>query len=195
MHRVAAGLQRRFGEQRYLGTIGVNFTATASDSQGGGLLDLGSRRVRCALGKAGVQPAAAKREGDLASPAGVWPIRRVLYRPDRGPAPASALAVQALEPDDGWCDAPDDAAYNRPVKLPHAGSFERMWRDDAIYDLVVVLGYNDDPPVAAMGSCIFLHLARPGYPPTEGCVAVTRADLEALLAAARPGDAVEIREA
>jgi L,D-peptidoglycan transpeptidase YkuD (ErfK/YbiS/YcfS/YnhG family) len=173
----------------------VNFTATASDGQGGGLLDLGSRRVRCALGKAGVTPAAAKREGDLASPAGVWPIRRVLYRPDRGAAPATALAAQAIEPDDAWCDAPDDDAYNRPVKLPHAGSFERMWRDDGIYDLVVVLGHNDDPPVAAMGSCIFLHLARPGYPPTEGCVAVTRGDLEELLAVARPGDAVEIREA
>jgi L,D-peptidoglycan transpeptidase YkuD (ErfK/YbiS/YcfS/YnhG family) len=175
--------------------MGVNFTATATDGQGGGFLDLGTRRVRCALGKAGVKPATEKREGDLASPAGVWPIRRVLYRADKGAAPATAFAVQPLAPDDGWCDAPDDDAYNRLVKLPHAGSYERMWRDDGIYDLVVVLGHNDDPPVAGMGSAIFLHLARPGYLPTEGCVAVTRADLEELLAAARPGDAVEIREA
>ena len=70
-----------------------------------------------------------------------------------------------------------------------------MWRDDAVYDLVVVLGHNDEPPVPGLGSCIFLHLAREGYAPTEGCVAVTREDLEALLAAAQPGDAVEIREA
>lgn len=166
----------------------MNFIATAD-----GFLDIGPRRVRCALGKAGVTPAAEKREGDLASPAGVWPIRRVLYRPDRGPAPATDLPVEALAPDDGWCDAPDDRDYNRPVKLPHATSCEKMWRDDSLYDLVVVLGHNDDPPKPAMGSCIFLHLARPGYLPTEGCVAVTREDLQELLAAAHPGDAVEIR--
>lgn len=164
------------------------FTATAD-----GFLDIGPRRVRCALGKGGVKPAAEKREGDLASPAGVWPIRRVLYRPDKGGAPTTALPVQALAPDDGWCDAPGEADYNRPIKLPHAGSFEKMWRDDGLYDLVVVLGHNDDPPVAPMGSCIFLHLARPGYLPTEGCVAVAREDMEELLAAARPGDAVEIK--
>ena len=171
-----------------MGTTRVIFTATAD-----GFLDLGARRVRCALGKGGVTPAADKREGDGASPAGVWPIRRVLYRPDRGGAPATTLPVQALKPEDGWCDSPDDPDYNRPIKLPHPASFERMWRDDGLYDLVVVLGHNDDPPAPQMGSCIFLHLARPDYEPTQGCVAAARADLEALLAAARPGDAVEIR--
>ncbi|HEX3888207.1 MAG TPA: L,D-transpeptidase family protein [Phenylobacterium sp.] len=166
------------------------FTATAD-----GFLDLGGHKVRCALGKSGVKPAADKREGDLASPAGVWPMRRVLYRPDRGAAPTTALPTAALSPDDGWCDAPDDPAYNRPIKRPYPASAETMWRDDHLYDLVVVLGYNDDPPIALMGSCIFLHLARDGYLPTEGCVAVSRADMEALLAKARPGDAVEIAAA
>ena len=165
------------------------FTATAD-----GFLDLGGRRVRCALGKTGVTPASDKREGDGKSPAGIWPIRRVLYRPDKSGAPHTNLPVTALERDDGWCDEPGDEAYNRPVKLPHHGSFEKMWRDDDLYDLVVVLGHNDDPPKDPMGSCIFLHLVKPGYLPTEGCVAVTRADLEELLAVARPGDAVEIRE-
>ena len=166
----------------------VIFTATAD-----GFLDLGGRRVRCALGKAGVTRATDKREGDLASPIGVWPIRRVLYRPDRSAKPTTALAVGPLAADDGWCDAPDDPAYNRPVKLPYPASAERMWRNDHLYDVVVVLGHNDDPPVAPLGSCIFLHLARDGYLPTEGCVAVTRPDMEALLAMAKPGDAVEIR--
>jgi L,D-peptidoglycan transpeptidase YkuD (ErfK/YbiS/YcfS/YnhG family) len=166
----------------------VIFTATAD-----GFLDLGARRVRCALGKAGVKPAADKREGDLASPAGVWPLRRVLYRPDRGAAPETALPAAALAPDDGWCDAPGDPAYNRPVKRPYPASAEAMWREDHLYDLVVVLGHNDDPPVAGRGSAIFLHLAREGYLPTEGCVAVAREDMEALLAAAKPGDALEIR--
>ena len=158
-----------------------------------GWLDLGPAKVRCALGPAGVIAAAEKREGDGASPAGVWPIRRVLYRPDRGPAPRTALPVEAISQDDGWCDAPDDPAYNRPVKLPYPTSAEQMWRDDHLYDLVVVLGHNDDPPVAGLGSAIFLHLAKPDYAPTHGCVAVRREDLEAFLAAAQPGDAVEIR--
>jgi L,D-peptidoglycan transpeptidase YkuD (ErfK/YbiS/YcfS/YnhG family) len=158
-----------------------------------GWLDLGGTRVRCALGPAGVVAAAEKREGDGASPAGVWPIRRVLYRPDQGPAPQTALPVAAIAENDGWCDAPADAAYNRPVKLPYPASAERMWRDDHLYDLVVVLGHNDDPPVAGLGSAIFLHLAKPDYAPTHGCVAVARGDLEAFLRAAKPGDAVEIR--
>ena len=149
-------------------------------------------KVRCALGRTGVVAAADKREGDLASPAGVWPIRRLLYRPDKGPVPATALPAAAIAPEDGWCDAPDDAAYNRPVRLPYPASAERMWRDDHLYDLVLVLGHNDDPPVAGKGSAIFLHLAKPGYAPTEGCVALSREDFEALLAVARPGDAVEI---
>ena len=96
-------------------------------------------------------------------------------------------------PENGWCDDPADPAYNRPVILPYPASAEAMWREDEIYDIVVVLGHNDDPVESGMGSAIFLHLARPGYPPTQGCVAIARSDLEALLAVATPGDAVEIR--
>jgi L,D-peptidoglycan transpeptidase YkuD (ErfK/YbiS/YcfS/YnhG family) len=168
--------------------IRVIFTATSD-----GWLDLGDRKARCALGPAGVKPGVDKREGDGASPAGVWPIREVWYRPDRGPPPATEFRVRAMAPDDGWCDDPQDPRYNRHVKLPYPASAERLWRDDEIYDIVVVLGHNDDPPIPYLGSCIFLHLARPGFTPTQGCVAMTRADLEDLLARAQPGDAVEIR--
>ena len=164
------------------------FTATSD-----GRLDIDGRKVRCALGPAGVKPAAGKREGDLASPAGVWPIREVIYRPDRGPPPATEIRVRAMAPDDGWCDDPADPEYNRHVRLPYPASTERLWREDHVYDLIVVLGHNDDPPVPGMGSAIFLHIAAPGYAPTHGCVAVARPDLEALLEVARPDDAVEIR--
>jgi len=158
-----------------------------------GIMRIGEQRVRCALGRGGVVAAADKREGDGASPAGTWPIRRVLYRPDRGPAPNTILPVQAIEPDDGWCDDPADANYNQPIKHPYAASAEHLWRDDGVYDLVVVLGHNDDPVVPGRGSAIFLHLARADYGPTEGCVALARSGLEALLARAKPGDAVEIK--
>ncbi len=157
-----------------------------------GAFDLAGRRVRCALGRAGVIAARDKREGDGASPIGVWPIRRVLYRPDRRPAPKSSLATSAIAPDDGWCDAPGDPAYNRPVKRPYPASCEAMWRADGLYDVVAILGHNDAPPVAGLGSAIFLHLAKPDYGPTEGCVALSLVDLEALLALAAPGDAVAI---
>ena len=157
-----------------------------------GWLAMGPREVRCALGPAGVIPASEKREGDGATPMGLWPIRRVLYRPDRGGPPATALPLEALSETDGWCDTPGDPAYNRPVRLPYPASAERLWREDDVYDLVVVLGHNDDPPVPGLGSAIFLHIARTDYPPTEGCVALARADLEGLLAMAEPGDALAV---
>ena len=160
-----------------------------------GRFDLNGRWTRCALGPGGVTPAAAKREGDGKSPLGDWPLRRVLYRPDRGGAPKTALPVQALSADDGWCDDPADPNYNRPVKLPYLASAERLWRDDGLYDLIAILGHNDDPVIPGAGSAIFLHLARPDFSATQGCVALARADLESLLALARPGDVLTIREA
>ena len=158
-----------------------------------GRFERGDCAVRCAIGKAGVLAAADKREGDNRSPLGSWVMREVWYRPDVYPqGPKTALPVRATRPEDGWCDAPGDPNYNRPVTLPYPASAERMWRDDAVYDLVVILGHNDDPPVPGLGSAIFMHLAREGYPGTEGCVALAREDIEAVLAVAKPGDAVEI---
>jgi L,D-peptidoglycan transpeptidase YkuD (ErfK/YbiS/YcfS/YnhG family) len=147
--------------------------------------------ARCVLGKGGVKPAADKREGDGASPIGVWPILRVLYRPDQG-RPRTRLLTAAITPDDGWCDAVGDTHYNRPVRLPYLASHERLWREDRVYDLIVVLGHNDDPVVDGAGSAIFWHLAQPDWRATEGCVAVERATMLAALAAAAPGATLTI---
>lgn len=168
----------------------MNFTV-GSD----GTFDLGDRVVRCALGPAGVVPAEAKREGDGATPAGVWPMLRAVYRADRGAAPQTALPVAPISPPDGWCDDPADANYNRPVTLPYPASCETMWRDDELYDIIVILGHNDDPPVPGLGSAIFLHCAKPGYPVTQGCVALAKGDLVELLKRANPGDAIEVLRA
>ena len=151
--------------------------------------------TRCSLGRSGVKPAADKREGDGASPLGVWPIRRVLYRPDRVTGLQTGVPAAPLDPSDGWCDAPADSAYNRPVRLPYPASAENLWREDEVYDLIVILGHNDDPPVPGLGSAIFLHLARPDGAPTEGCVALSRPDLVRLLSEATPGATLEIRQA
>ena len=157
-----------------------------------GLFHAGEQVFSCAIGRGGLAAAADKREGDGVSPIGVWPMRRLLYRPDRGPAPVTALPVRAITPQDGWCDDPAHPDYNRLVQLPFSATHEILWREDGLYDLVVVLGHNDDPPIAPLGSAIFLHLAKPDYAPTEGCIALSRADLEAVLAQAQPGDALAI---
>ena len=150
---------------------------------------------RCALGRSGVIEAGDKREGDGFSPLGAWPLRRVFFRPDRGPPPGTALATRAISPKDGWCDDPADPAYNRLIQKPYPASHEDLWRADGVYDLIVELGHNDDPPIPGLGSAIFLHLARPGFTPTEGCVALERAALEAVLRQAEPGAVLEIRRA
>jgi len=158
-----------------------------------GTLIFEGREIPCALGRGGVR--ADKREGDGATPIGRFPIRRVMFREDRLGKLTTALPAAAIARDDGWCDDADDAAYNKPVKLPYAGRTESMWRDDHVYDAVVILGHNDDPVVAGAGSAIFLHMAKPEYTGTEGCVAVARDDLFKVLKALKPGDGIEIRAA
>lgn len=147
-------------------------------------------RFRCAFGKGGLKR--DKREGDGATPIGAWPMRRLLYRADRIAAPATRLPSAPIGREDGWCDDPADPAYNRPVRLPYPGGHERLWREDELYDLLVVLGHNDDPVVAGLGSAIFLHVARADYAPTEGCVALAHADLARVLVEAAPGDLVVV---
>lgn len=146
--------------------------------------------LRCALGRAGLT--LQKREGDGATPVGRFVMRELLYRPDRLAAPRTVLPARALDPDDGWCDDPADPRYNRPVTLPYRASAERLWRADHLYDLVVPLGYNDDPAIAGAGSAIFLHAARRDYGPTEGCVALALDDLLRVLAEADPTSAVVV---
>lgn len=157
-----------------------------------GFLKHGGLRFRCALGKGGVKPEADKREGDGATPLGRYPLRQVYYRADRLAVPEARLPIRPLTQQDGWCDDPAEPAYNRHVLLPYAASHEKLWREDHVYDVIVVLGHNDDPPVPGMGSAIFLHLARPDYSGTEGCVALALPDLLALLAVLPPNAAMQI---
>ncbi len=140
------------------------------------------RTFRCALGRAGVVPAERKREGDGGTPTGLLPLRRLHYRADRVKLPTTPLPRAPIAPDDLWCDAPTHASYNRLVRRPFEASHEEMWRADELYDIVGELGWNDAPVVPWHGSAIFLHLARPDYGPTAGCVALVRADLLEVLA-------------
>lgn len=144
-------------------------------------LTSGDHVLPCAIGRAGPCDAADKREGDGRTPRGRWPIRTLLWRGDRLALPAGVhLPARRIGARDGWSDAPADPAYNRPVSHPHAHSAERLWRDDGLYDLVLVLGHNDAPPVPGLGSAIFLHCWNAAGS-TEGCVAIDRAALLKLL--------------
>ena len=140
-----------------------------------GLLRFQGGIYRCAIGKGGIRT--DKREGDGATPTGLLPLRRLLYRADRLAPPRAAVSEAPIAPDDGWGDDPGHAAYNTQIRLPHPARHEELWRADAIYDLIGVLGWNDMPVVRGRGSAIFLHLARPGFTPTEGCIALEQRDL------------------
>jgi len=144
------------------------------------------------MGRSGVTPAESKREGDGATPLGAWPMRSVYWRPDRLARPATGLPVEPLIAEAGWCDDPADPFYNRLVILPYPACHEQLWREDHVYDLIVELGYNDDPVIPGKGSAIFLHVARPDYSATEGCAACAVEDLLALLETAKLGDVLKI---
>lgn len=170
--------------------VGVAHGQLARIMVRGNWLRYGETRLRCAIGRGGMRP--DKREGDGATPTGIFPLREVFYRPDRVAKPETDLPVRALSPQDGWCDDPHQPRYNQLVSLPFAAHHEELWRTDGLYDLLVVIGFNDLPVVPGRGSAVFLHVASPGWGPTDGCVAVLRGDLERLLAACAPGIAIDI---
>lgn len=132
-----------------------------------------------ALGRGGVR--ADKREGDGTTPTGLLPLRKILYRPDREATPVCAVPVETISPPDGWCDDPGHRTYNQRVRLPIDGSAETLWRDDQLYDIVGVLGWNDAPVCPGLGSAIFLHPARGDFGPTDGCIALGINDLRYIL--------------
>jgi len=150
----------------------------------------GSRTFRCAIGRSGVRD--DKTEGDGATPTGRFALRRVIYRPDRLSRPDTGLPAAPITEDQGWCDDPNEPLYNQPIRLPFAGGHEILWREDSVYDVIVVLGHNDSPAIPGRGSAIFMHVAAPDYGPTEGCIALALKDLLEVLALCRPGDTITI---
>jgi L,D-peptidoglycan transpeptidase YkuD (ErfK/YbiS/YcfS/YnhG family) len=155
-----------------------------SVSRSHGILRAGHLIMPCVIGRTGLM--AKKREGDGATPRGQWPIRQAFFRADRlAVRPSTRLRLTAISRRDGWCDAPSDRNYNRPVRHPYSASAERLWREDGLYDIVIVVGHNDLPRARGGGSAIFIHVAGQGphaMLPTEGCVALGLADLKRLLA-------------
>ncbi|HJT40814.1 MAG TPA: L,D-transpeptidase family protein [Sphingobium sp.] len=157
---------------------------------GAGRLSFGDIDMACTIGRSGACAAEDKREGDGCTPLGTWPVRGVLLRPGKVAADGIRLPWRWVRTGDGWSDDPADPAYNRPVHLPRAHSAESLLREDDAYDVIVILGHNDAPPVPGQGSAIFFHLSEGR--PTAGCVAVEREDMLRLLPLLAPGDVMEL---
>jgi L,D-peptidoglycan transpeptidase YkuD (ErfK/YbiS/YcfS/YnhG family) len=155
-----------------------------------GVLRYGDWHIGCALGRAGVTY--SKREGDGATPAGKLRPRLVLFRPDQVLRPATELPVRPIRPDDAWCDDPKDRNYNRAVTLPYPARHERLWRDDHLYDVLVVLDWNLEPAIRNRGSAIFLHLDRADGGPTEGCIAIGISPMRRLIRRMNAATRIEV---
>lgn len=183
--------RERNGADAKFAAKGVSITVRARPGcPAQGLLNLDGTVFGCALGRGGVS--SRKREGDGATPLAVMRPLWGYHRPGRGRVPATRLQLRPIGAGLGWCDAPGDRNYNRPVRLPYPASCETMRRGDHLYDLVVVLDWNMRPAIRGRGSAIFLHLARPGYLPTEGCVAVSRRTMTRLLPVLGRGAAMRV---
>ncbi|MEP3655895.1 MAG: L,D-transpeptidase family protein [Litorimonas sp.] len=155
-------------------------------------LKIGELDLPCRIGKSGAVPMIDGREGDGKTPLGEYHLRFGLYRADRLPAPQSKLTFRALRKDDGWCDAPNDPAYNRFVRLPYTPSHEKLWREDGAYDVILVMSHNDSPPKPNLGSAVFIHVAQPDDRKTLGCVALAPEEMVKLLPLLKMGMRVKV---
>ncbi len=139
----------------------------------------GGKTYRCAIGANGFSNGTF--EGSRTTPLGEFALRPGFYREDRLSLPKSSLPLVSLSTQDGWCDDPVHPSYNQHVQLPFTASHEELWREHGTYDIIIPIGYNDDPVIPGKGSAIFFHCARPDYSPTLGCVAVSKEDMLELL--------------
>jgi L,D-peptidoglycan transpeptidase YkuD (ErfK/YbiS/YcfS/YnhG family) len=149
-----------------------------------GWLIAGPLALPVALGRGGIR--ANKREGDGGTPRGRFRLKRLWWRADRMTRPRTLLPVRPIRPNDGWCEDPVDRHYNQPVRVPAGSPADRLWRADRLYDLIIELDHNTRPRIAGRGSAVFVHIARPGFAPTAGCIALTPPALRQLVARTGP---------
>lgn len=156
-----------------------------------GVMKIGPLTLKVALGRSGV--GSFKREGDGHTPRGPLRLLYGFWRSDRIARPVTRLQMLPSRKTMVWCDDPKSPAYNRLSRLPLKESHETMCRADQLYDIVIVMDWNVSSRRRGAGSAIFLHLARPGYKPTEGCIAVTECDMRRLLAVADARTVIQVK--
>ena len=126
-----------------------------------GYLKYKKLKFRCALGKAGIKK--KEKEGDNVTPKGKFKITSMYYRPDRIKNIITAIKKIKIKKNMGWCDDPDSHFYNQQISLPNKFSHEKLYRNDNLYDLILVLNYNANPIIKNKGSAIFIHITKRNY--------------------------------
>ena len=129
-------------------------------------------KLQCAIGRNGLT--GNKREGDLSTPVGTFHFNKIYYRADRLGSIEFIIDSSIISKNDGWCDDQKSDLYNQHIQFPFQGSAEHLYRDDHIYDIICVLNYNTSPVIPGRGSAIFLHVAKPDFLGTEGCIAIEK---------------------
>ena len=137
-------------------------------------LSLNNYKVKCTIGKRGI--GSKKKEGDLITPKGKYKIKYILYRKDRVKI-RSKIKKIIIKKNMGWCDDPNSKNYNKLIRLPSVYKYEKLYKSENVYDIIIVLNYNMSPIIKNKGSAIFIHVAKKNYEKTQGCVAVKKADL------------------
>ena len=144
-----------------------------------GYLKYKNFKFRCSLGKAGIKK--KKKEGDQVTPKGIFKVIKIYYRKDKIKKIISPIKKIQIKKNMGWCDDPKSDLYNQQIKLPSKFSYEKLYRKDGLYDIILVLNYNTSPIVKKKGSAIFIHIAKRKFKPTEGCIGLKKNDLIKLL--------------
>ena len=132
-------------------------------------------KFKCALGKAGIGK--KKIEGDNITPKGTFGVVKIYYRSDRVKKISSKFKLIKITKNMGWCDDPKSENYNKLIKLPSKFGYEKLYRKDNLYDLILVLNYNINPTIKNKGSAIFIHIKNGDYKKTKGCIALKKNNL------------------
>jgi L,D-peptidoglycan transpeptidase YkuD (ErfK/YbiS/YcfS/YnhG family) len=170
-------------------SLPIVYVRTAAGFRTRGRLIAGPFSIPVALGRAGIR--ANKREGDRGTPRGRFKLMRLWWRADRAPRPRTMLPVRRIKKNLGWCENPADRHYNRPI-IQKDGPGDGLWRRDRLYDFIIEIDHNTRPRVAGRGSAVFIHVARPGFGPTSGCVSMEARRLRRLLERVGPGTKIQI---
>ena len=142
---------------------------------------------KCQIGSNGLTSLESKIEGDKTTPRGFWLLKSIYYRHDRlnlpSLAPNCCLKMKIINEDCGWCDDPSSNKYNKYIKIKKHIQFryEKLWRVDGAYDIIIELDYNQNPTIKQKGSAIFVHCSFENLNSTAGCVAVKKNDLITLI--------------
>ena len=136
-------------------------------------------KFKCALGKAGIKN--KSKEGDNITPRGIFQITKIYYRPDKIKKIKAFVTPIKIKKNMGWCDDSKSNYYNKQIKLPNKFGYERLHRNDNLYDIILVLDYNTNPTVRGKGSAIFIHVSKNSYKKTKGCIALKKKHLLKLI--------------